>query len=89
MEDTVFKTIMQQMKHYLRDRQHESLYTTAKESKLRIDVIKKLEEDEIKGSAASLVQYLDSFVARFPIEGKRILYGAVLETAQLPMFPEQ
>lgn len=65
----------------LRERLGESIYRTAKDSGLRAETIKKLEEVR-QGSAESLIKYIDSYIARYPSRAYKLYYNMAIKIAQ-------
>lgn len=57
----------------------ESVYKTAKEAWLRPDVVVRLESSGgAKGSAESLIKYIDAYCRRYPVEGRSLFFDAAL-----------
>lgn len=77
--------IIELIKHDLRIKKGESLYKTAKESGLRLEIIKKLEAKDMKGSAESLCDYIDSYMNRFPMDGYMLMYKFVCKLREQPL----
>lgn len=88
MNKKVIEKIMIAIRQYLRGKLNETVYKTAKESGLRPEVIKKLEDNEIKGTAESLCRYIDSFCSRFPQESYRIFYNVLIIITQKDIFDD-
>lgn len=84
-----FEYVLYCMRTYLRVSRNESVYETAQRSGLRIETIYNLEnmndktlDPMPKGSAMSLLKYVDSFIARFPSVAKKFMSSS--EVYKLP-----
>lgn len=75
IKDTV-TPLIKFITHELRDKLKESYYKTSKESGLRPDVIKKIESLHVKASADSVIRYIGSYNARFPMSAYCAWYNA-------------
>lgn len=83
----ILEVIIARMAHELRVRRRESYYVTAKDSNLRAETIKKI-EDFAGGNFSSVDAYMTSFCRRFPSVAYSIFYNAALEAAQQNMFED-
>lgn len=79
---SVVEKVVETIKHDLRSVKKESLYVTSKETGLRPEVIKKIENVPIQGKAESLVIYIDSYCSRFPAAAFKLLYEAATLAGQ-------
>lgn len=77
------------LKHDLRVKKKESIYATSKASGLRAEIIKKLEDKDHKGSAESLIDYIESYLNRFPQDGYFLWYSVCCKMREIDMFSEK
>ena len=91
MKKEITFQIVDSIRHDLRDRRQESYYETAKESGMRAEVIKKLENNTRCPSCAgtSIYAYIDSYCNRFPASAYKIFYNIAMVVAQQEVFADQ
>lgn len=78
----IMERIVMAISRDLRCHENESYYKTAQECGMRSEVVKKLEDTEIKGSAAMLCRYIDTYCKRYPSRAYKMFYNASIAVAQ-------